>query len=62
MQYITIQYIKIQPILVSPPHLLPPMASISSIKIMHGVFAFAASNKSLTLFAPTPTYISSNSV
>jgi hypothetical protein len=30
--------------------------------MMQGVFAFAASNKSLTLFAPTPTYISSNSI
>jgi hypothetical protein len=43
------------------PHLLPPMASISSMKMMHGVFALAASKRSLTLFAPTPTYISSNS-
>ena len=42
-------------------HLLPPMASISSIKMMQGVFCLAVSNRSLTLFAPTPTYISSNS-
>mmetsp|Transcript_23791 Transcript_23791/g.33284 ORF Transcript_23791/g.33284 Transcript_23791/m.33284 type:complete len:207 (-) Transcript_23791:124-744(-) len=40
---------------------LPPMASISSMKIRHGARSFAAANKSRTLLAPTPTYISSNS-
>ena len=35
----------------------PPMASISSMKMMHGDFCFAASNKSRTRRAPTPTYL-----
>ena len=34
--------------------------SISSIKIIDGLFFLALANKSLTLFAPTPTSISSN--
>ena len=38
-----------------------PMASISSIKIMHGAFSLACLNKSLTLLAPTPTNISTKS-
>mmetsp|Transcript_16314 Transcript_16314/g.38853 ORF Transcript_16314/g.38853 Transcript_16314/m.38853 type:complete len:257 (+) Transcript_16314:806-1576(+) len=38
-----------------------PMASISSMKTMHGVCFFAALNRSRTRRAPTPTYISSNS-
>ena len=42
-------------------NLLPPIASISSIKMIQGLFDFATSNSSRTLFAPTPTYISSNS-
>ncbi|MFS7928671.1 hypothetical protein Hanom_Chr04g00323471 [Helianthus anomalus] len=41
---------------------LPPMASISSIKIMHGDRFFAAEKRSRTLRAPTPTNISSNSL
>mmetsp|Transcript_25683 Transcript_25683/g.64146 ORF Transcript_25683/g.64146 Transcript_25683/m.64146 type:complete len:325 (-) Transcript_25683:46-1020(-) len=41
--------------------LLLPMASISSIKTMHGACAFAAANSSRTRFAPRPTHISSNS-
>mmetsp|Transcript_451 Transcript_451/g.1033 ORF Transcript_451/g.1033 Transcript_451/m.1033 type:complete len:292 (+) Transcript_451:894-1769(+) len=40
---------------------LPPMASISSIKRMHGACCLAALNKSRTRRAPTPTNISSNS-
>mmetsp|Transcript_7789 Transcript_7789/g.15715 ORF Transcript_7789/g.15715 Transcript_7789/m.15715 type:complete len:256 (-) Transcript_7789:1139-1906(-) len=38
-----------------------PTASISSMKIIHGAFFLACSNKSLTLEAPTPTNISTNS-
>ena len=38
-----------------------PIASISSIKIIHGAFSFAVLNKSLTLDAPTPTNISTKS-
>ena len=38
-----------------------PMASISSIKIIHGAFSLACLNKSLTLLAPTPTNISTKS-
>jgi len=41
--------------------LLPPMLSISSINIMEGAFYRAFLNISLTLEAPTPTNISSNS-
>ena len=37
------------------------MASISSIKIIHGAFSLACLNKSLTLLAPTPTNISTKS-
>ena len=44
-----------------PAPLLLPTASISSIKIIHGAFFFAFSNKSLTLDAPTPTNISTKS-
>ena len=36
-------------------------ASISSMKIMHGAFFFASSNRSLTRDAPTPTNISTKS-
>ena len=42
-----------------PPYLesrLRPIASISSIKIIHGAFFSASLNKSLTREAPTPTY------
>ena len=39
-----------------------PTASISSIKIKHGLFFFAVSNKSLTRAAPTPTNISTKSL
>mmetsp|Transcript_27280 Transcript_27280/g.83748 ORF Transcript_27280/g.83748 Transcript_27280/m.83748 type:complete len:228 (-) Transcript_27280:903-1586(-) len=38
-----------------------PMASISSMNTIHGARFLAASNKSRTRLAPTPTYISSNS-
>ena len=44
-----------------PPYLLSrlrPIASISSIKIIHGAFFVASLNKSLTREAPTPTYSS----
>ncbi len=37
-----------------------PMASISSIKTMHGAIRCASLNKSRTRDAPTPTYISTN--
>ena len=37
------------------------MASISSMKIIHGAFSLACLNKSLTLDAPTPTNISTKS-
>ena len=40
--------------------LLLPIASISSMKIIHGAIAWASLNKSRTLDAPTPTYISTN--
>ena len=42
-----------------PPYFesrLLPIASISSIKIMHGAFFSASLKRSLTLEAPTPTY------
>jgi len=39
-----------------------PIASNSSIKIIDGDFYFAFANNSLTLLAPTPTYISTNSL
>ena len=39
---------------------LLPMASISSIKIIHGAICCACLNRSRTLDAPTPTYISTN--
>ena len=45
----------------SPAPLWRPTASISSIKIMQGAFFLALANKSLTLDAPTPTNISTNS-
>jgi hypothetical protein len=38
-----------------------PTASISSMKMMQGIFAFAALNSCRTRFDPTPTNISSNS-
>ena len=38
-----------------------PIASISSMKMIHGDFSFACLNKSLTLEAPTPTNISTKS-
>mmetsp|Transcript_17786 Transcript_17786/g.56867 ORF Transcript_17786/g.56867 Transcript_17786/m.56867 type:complete len:206 (+) Transcript_17786:788-1405(+) len=38
-----------------------PIASISSMKTMHGAASLAASKRSRTRRAPTPTYISSNS-
>ena len=48
-----------------PPSPLPfrffPMASISSMNIMHGALAEASLKRSLTLAAPMPTYISTNS-
>ena len=47
-----------------PPSPVPrwrPTASISSINTIQGAFFFAFLNKSLTLLAPTPTNISTNS-
>ena len=47
-----------------PPMLLTrllPMASSSSIKIIHGAFSLACLNKSRTRLAPTPTNISTKS-
>ncbi len=47
-----------------PPYLVSrlfPMASISSIKIMHGACFWASLNKSRTRDAPTPTNISTKS-
>ena len=47
-----------------PPYLLSrlfPIASISSIKIIHGAIFCASLNKSRTLEAPTPTNISTKS-
>ena len=41
--------------------LVPATESISSINIMDGAFSLAFLNNSLTLLAPTPTNISSNS-
>ena len=38
-----------------------PIASNSSMKIIHGAFFLACSNKSLTLAAPAPTKSSTNS-
>ena len=38
-----------------------PMASISSMKMMHGAFSLACLNRSLTLAAPIPTNICTNS-
>ena len=38
-----------------------PMASSSSMKMMHGARSFACSNRSRTRLAPTPTNISTNS-
>ena len=38
-----------------------PMASISSMKMIHGDLSFACWNKSLTRLAPTPTNISTKS-
>ena len=46
------------------PAFLPrarPMASISSMKTMHGAFCLACSKRSLTRDAPTPTNISTKS-
>ena len=44
-----------------PLPLARPMASISSIKMIHGDFSFAWRNRSLTREAPTPTNISTKS-
>mmetsp|Transcript_36609 Transcript_36609/g.72946 ORF Transcript_36609/g.72946 Transcript_36609/m.72946 type:complete len:320 (+) Transcript_36609:1107-2066(+) len=44
-----------------PPARAPPMASISSMKTMHGAFFFAWPKRSRTREAPTPTNISTNS-
>mmetsp|Transcript_10805 Transcript_10805/g.22451 ORF Transcript_10805/g.22451 Transcript_10805/m.22451 type:complete len:266 (-) Transcript_10805:469-1266(-) len=47
-----------------PPMPVPldlPTASISSTKMMHGAFSLAFLKRSLTLEAPTPTNISTNS-
>merc|ERR1719426_622020 len=44
-----------------PPQRAPPMASISSMKTMHGAFCLACSKRSRTREAPTPTNISTNS-
>ena len=44
-----------------PAPLCLPTASISSTKIIHGECLFACSKRSLTLEAPTPTNISTNS-
>ena len=49
-----------------PPIIIPlprdlPMASISSIKMIHGAFSFACRNRSRTRAAPTPTNISTKS-
>jgi len=47
-----------------PPNPAPrcrPTASISSMKMMQGLFFFAWSNRSRTRLAPTPTNISTNS-
>src|SRR5947208_422211 len=38
-----------------------PIASSSSMKMMHGALSFACSNRSRTRAAPTPTNISTNS-
>ena len=43
------------------PSLLLPIASISSMKTIHGAFSSACLNKSLTLAAPIPTNISTKS-
>jgi len=43
------------------PARAPPIASISSIKTMHGAFFLACSKRSRTREAPTPTNISTNS-
>ena len=49
----------------SPPMPVPsrffPMVSISSMNTMQGAFSLACLNKSLTLAAPTPANISTNS-
>ena len=39
----------------------PPIASISSKKIMHAFFVLAISNSSLTILAPSPTYFCTSS-
>mmetsp|Transcript_4678 Transcript_4678/g.11764 ORF Transcript_4678/g.11764 Transcript_4678/m.11764 type:complete len:248 (-) Transcript_4678:617-1360(-) len=44
-----------------PPARAPPIASISSMKTMHGAFFFACPKRSRTRLAPTPTNISTNS-
>ena len=44
----------------STDDLFLPNASISSIKIIQGLFSLANLNNSLILFAPTPTYVSWN--
>mmetsp|Transcript_30122 Transcript_30122/g.103627 ORF Transcript_30122/g.103627 Transcript_30122/m.103627 type:complete len:464 (+) Transcript_30122:824-2215(+) len=44
-----------------PPERWRPMASISSMKMMHGAFFFASANNERMRDAPTPTNISTNS-
>ena len=45
----------------TPPSLFLPMVSISSMNTMHGAFSLACLKRSLTLAAPMPTNISTNS-
>ena len=44
-----------------PPSRFLPMVSISSMKTIQGAFSLACLNRSLTLAAPAPTNISTNS-
>ena len=48
-------------LLISLKDVYKRQASISSMKIIHGAFFLASSNKSLTREAPTPTNISTKS-
>ena len=43
------------------PYLFLPTASISSMKMILGLLSLAYLKRSLTLEAPNPTYISTNS-
>ena len=45
----------------APPPRFLPMASISSMKTIHGAFSFACLKRSRTFAAPMPTNISTNS-